>query len=96
MDKIIDHIVEHMAVSHREMAKILESKSMVSVRMANLVGEIPSLTPGFDDFDALVEHSLDVTKSVAAYLSALADLEDAIVSNVSLIIKELQPATGDE
>jgi hypothetical protein len=70
-----------MAVSHREMAKILDHKGQVSVRISNLIDEVPSVAPSFKDVETLMEQALGITKSVKAYLNSLADLEDAIWAN---------------
>jgi hypothetical protein len=96
MENYVDLIIQNMAVSHREMSQILDAKRQVSVRVANLISEIPSLNPSFETMDALLEHSLMITKNITAYLNSLADLEDGIVSNISLVVKELRPPTGDE
>ncbi|ALS23326.1 hypothetical protein [Paenibacillus naphthalenovorans] len=89
-------IIEHMASSHWEMSKILESERHVAVRMAELVHEIPEYNPTFDDIPALMEGSLLVTKNVAAYLNSLADLSDAIGDNLNLIMKEQRSSDGEE
>jgi hypothetical protein len=96
MEQSITSIIEHMAVSHRELAKILDHKGRVGVRMSTLIDEVPSVAPSFEDVETLMEHALGITKSVTYYLNSLADLEDAISANVTLVINELTPSDGDE
>ncbi|WP_248927677.1 hypothetical protein [Paenibacillus hamazuiensis] len=92
MQNHITDILFHMAKSQEEMANIIESKRHVAMHLASLSHHIPHANPDFGDIQALVEHSLLVTKSISAYLNSLADLEDALGDNLECVMKEM----GDE
>ncbi len=87
MHRQVTSMIRHMAESQQEMANILEANRHVAVRMAQLVHDIPPDNPSFQDIESLTEHSLNVSKSVAIYLSGLADLEEALAEHLALIVK---------
>ncbi|OXM83489.1 nucleoside-diphosphate sugar epimerase [Paenibacillus rigui] len=96
MHRQVTKIIEHMAASQQEMAKILEAKRHIAVRMSQLFQAIPERNPSFGDIDELTESSMAVTKNVAAYLSSLADLEDALADNLTIVMKEVEIPEGEE
>ncbi|MCR8629687.1 MULTISPECIES: nucleoside-diphosphate sugar epimerase [Paenibacillus] len=96
MQRQVTNIIKHMADSQQEMAKILEAKRHIAVRMAQIVHDIPELNPSFDDIDMLTENSMNVSKNIAAYLSSLADLEDALADNLAFVMKEVDIPDGEE
>lgn len=96
MQKQVTHIIEHMAYSHWELAKILEYKRHAAVRMAQLVDEIPHEDPTFGTVEGVTDHSLLIVKNVATYLNSLADLADAIGDNLTLVMKEAHIPDGEE
>jgi len=95
MDHHVTNIIHYMAQSHVEMAKILEEKRHVAVHMAQLIQHIPDYPP-FHTVDQIAKHSVALTENVAAYLGSLADLQEAIAENLTLVIGELQGNTPDE
>lgn len=96
MQRQITNIIKHMADSQHEMAKILEAKRHIAVRMAQIVHDIPELNPSFDDIDVLTENSMNVSKNIAAYLNSLADLSDALADNLAFVMKEVEIPDGEE
>ncbi|UJF32093.1 hypothetical protein [Paenibacillus hexagrammi] len=96
MQERISAIVEHMAKSQHELARTLEAKRSVVAHMAMLVEQIPDHGPSFGEIEALMEHSLDVTKGITSYLNSLADLEDAIADNLAPIMKAMKEQPGEE
>ncbi len=96
MEQQITSMIHYMAKSQEEMARIIEAKRHVAVRMAHLVCHIPDEHPDFAGVDGLSEHSLDVTKSITAYLNSLADLEEAITEQMSLVMKEMGDKESEE
>jgi hypothetical protein len=96
MEEAITSMLQHMAKSHLKMANILGSKSSVGVRMAYLIDSIPNYNPGFEGLESMMTQSLEITKNVTAYLNSLADLEEAIASNLGLILKALNSLDGEE
>ncbi|MCZ8519161.1 MULTISPECIES: nucleoside-diphosphate sugar epimerase [Paenibacillus] len=96
MHKQVTQIVKHMASSQQEMANILEAKRHVAVRMAQLTHSIPPQNPGFEGIEALTEHSLGVAKNLAAYLSSLAELEEALAEHIAVITKLVEIPEDEE
>lgn len=96
MQKEIDAIFHHMAQSHQEIAKILQSKRQVTVFVSKLVQEIPDASPSFGELENTIEQSMLVAKNVTAYLNSLADLEEAIAYNLSLIMRDLMSEPVEE
>ncbi|NOV04253.1 hypothetical protein [Paenibacillus planticolens] len=96
MQEQITSILEHMAKSQHEMARTLEAKREVVVHMAKMVSEIPDHNPTFGEIEALMEHSLSITKGISSYLNSLAELEDAIADTLSPIVKAMKEQPGDE
>lgn len=96
MQDQITSILEHMAKSQHELARTLEAKREVIAHMAKMVSEIPDQHPSFGEIEALMEHSLSITKGITSYLNSLAELEDAIADNLSPIVKAMKEQPGDE
>jgi hypothetical protein len=92
----ITDIIKHMADSQMEMAKILEAKRHTAVRMAQLVHDISEQNPKVEGVELLTGHSLSISKNIAAYLSSLADLEDALAENLTYVMKEVDIQDGEE
>ncbi|MFH5182132.1 nucleoside-diphosphate sugar epimerase [Paenibacillus sp. TAB 01] len=96
MHRQVTKIIEYMAASQQEMANILEAKRLIATRMSQLMLEIPEKNPSFTDIEELAESSLSMTKNIAAYLSSLADLEDALADNLAVVMKEVNLPDGEE
>ncbi|WP_019532828.1 hypothetical protein [Paenibacillus ginsengihumi] len=92
----ITKMIENMAVSQTEMAKIIAAERHTAVHMAQLVHDIPPHNPGFGGIEELMGNSLAVTKNVAAYLNSLADLEDTLADHLSYLLKEVNIPEGEE
>ncbi|GIP31302.1 nucleoside-diphosphate sugar epimerase [Paenibacillus sp. J2TS4] len=92
MQARVTTIIEHMAKSHGELAEIIESTRYITVNMAQIIEAIPDVQINFQGVEALTQHSLGVTKNLTSYLNILADLEEAIADNLSILMKELNPA----
>ncbi|MFE5320259.1 nucleoside-diphosphate sugar epimerase [Paenibacillus sp. NPDC056579] len=96
MQKQLTQIIEHMANSQTEMAKILESQRHIILHAAGIIHDIPHDNPSFGDIETLTDNALNVTKSMAAYLNSLADLEDTLADNLMLVLKEVEKPDGEE
>ncbi|MFE4568589.1 hypothetical protein [Paenibacillus chitinolyticus] len=96
MEREKDALVRHISRSHLELAKILHYKSEVAAHMAGLIGQIPDKNPAFADNETLLSQSVNVTRNVTSYLSSLADLEEALATNLGLVVKELESGEGNE
>lgn len=88
MEQHLTNIIVHMSRSYHELAKIIRSERHVTVHMAQMIGLIPD-HPSFSEPTKLVDHAGSVTDSISAYLTCLADLEDAIAENLTYIVNEL-------
>ncbi|TVY11842.1 nucleoside-diphosphate sugar epimerase [Paenibacillus cremeus] len=96
MQRQVTKIIEAMAASQWNMAKIIEANRHVTEHIAHMTIEIPHKNPSFGDIELLTDNALSVAKNVAAYLNSLADLEDAIGDNLSLVMKEVNVPDGEE
>lgn len=98
MDHIVTEMVEHISRSHEHMARVLEAKRHVAVRMAQMVHALPDSHPDFGTgMEGLMESSLAVTQSVVSYLNSIAELQETIAATVGSVMKEIgQPERDDE
>ncbi|MFF2090928.1 nucleoside-diphosphate sugar epimerase [Paenibacillus sp. NPDC058174] len=71
------------------MARIIESKRDVTVRMAEVVKAIPDEQPNFGGTEGLLTNSQAVLGSVVSYLNSIADLEETLASQLTFMIREL-------
>jgi hypothetical protein len=85
----ITKVLQHMAHTHEQMARILDAERHVAVRMSQIVHDLPDADPDFDGISGMIESSTQVNKNIIAYLNALADLEEAMAEGVGRVIKEL-------
>lgn len=95
MEDDVTEIIAHMARSHVEMARMLGAKRQSIRQVSHIVTALPNETVQFGETDTIADNSVDLTKSVSAYLEALADLVDAIGDHLELVIKEMADS-GDE
>lgn len=96
MEKLSTEILVHLSHSHQQLARTLEAKRHVVMRMAELVHSLPDVQPQLNGLDGLLEQSSQVTKSVIAYLVSLADLEEALADSLSSVLKAAGKSEGDE
>jgi len=96
MEKRTTEILTHLSHSHQQLARTLEAKRQIIMRMAELVNGLPDVHPQLDGPDGLFDQSSQVTKSVIAYLSSLADLEEALADSMSSVLQAADKAEADE
>jgi hypothetical protein len=96
LEQQVTNIITHIAASHREMSKILQTKGSIAGQMSSIITEIPDLRPQFDGVEGLQEHASLIIKSVTAYLKSLAELEDAIALQTEIIMKEMNGPDAEE
>ncbi|BCG60682.1 MULTISPECIES: nucleoside-diphosphate sugar epimerase [Paenibacillus] len=89
MQNQITNILQHMAHSHEQMARILDAERHVAVRMAQIVHDLPDAEPDFGGTSGIIESAGQVNKNIISYLNAFADLQEAIAEQVGKVIKEL-------
>ncbi|MFD0712410.1 nucleoside-diphosphate sugar epimerase [Paenibacillus sp. GCM10027626] len=92
MQHSVTELIEHMSSSHEQMARVLEAKRSVAVRMAQMVHILPDQNPDFGGMAGLMSSSQTVTASVVAYLNSIADLQETIATTIHAIMTE----TGEE
>ena len=88
--------IEFMMRSHYELARILEAKKHAATHVSRVICGMPERPAAFGDGEAALELALEVTQSIAAYLSSLGDLEEAIADQLEIIMAELNPGEGGE
>lgn len=91
MQHIVTEIMEHMSHSHTHMARILEAKRDVTVRMTEVVKAIPDKNPNFGGTEGLLGSSEMLLGSLVSYLNSIADLEETLAMHLTFIIKEIEP-----
>ncbi len=96
MHETLTEIVIQLSKSHQQMARILDAKRHVAVRMAHLVTSLPDEHPQLDGLDGLLDGSANVAKSVIAYLNSLADLEEAVADSMTNVVKAMGESTDEE
>ncbi len=96
MHELLTEIVVHLSRSHQQMARILDAKRQVTVRMAQLVQALPDLHPQLNGLDGLLDSSGNVTKSVVSYLNSLADLQEAVAESMTHVVKAMGESVDEE
>lgn len=86
---IVTEMIEHMSRSHEQIARVMEAKRHVAVRMAQMVQALPDQHPTFDGLSGLMESSQAVTRNVIAYLNSIAELQETIAHTITSIMKEI-------
>ncbi|MDB5054123.1 MAG: nucleoside-diphosphate sugar epimerase [Bacilli bacterium] len=90
MEQEITEIIHHMMSSQQQIAKVLEAERHIVDHIAKIVNEIPDQFPSFNDMEAIVKNTSEVTKTISSYLVSLADFEEAIADNLTAVMMELQ------
>lgn len=91
----ITSIIVNMVKSHHELARIIEAKKDVAVRMSQIIHTMPDQDIPFQGVEAVKEHALSITKNVTAYLNSLSELEVALAENLALVVNELSENQDD-
>ncbi|MBB6635845.1 nucleoside-diphosphate sugar epimerase [Cohnella thailandensis] len=87
MQELLTEIIVHLSHSHQQMARIMDSKRQIAVRMAHMIQLLPDEHPELDGLKGLLSSSSQVSKSVIAYLNSLAELEEAMADSLTQLIK---------
>lgn len=96
MEQRVTTIISHIAASHREMSRILETHRSVSSQMATIANDIPDSHPNFEGVGMLQEQALQLTKNITAYLKSLANLEESIAQQTEIVMKEMKEPDHEE
>jgi len=96
MQQLIDEVVEHLSMSHQQMARILEADRHIAVRMAQIVQAVPDQHPDLGGFDGLLEGAQAIGKNLVAYLNGLAEMQETLADHLTVIVKELDGGESEE
>jgi len=96
MQNITTEIVVHLSQSYQQLARILDAKRHIAMRMAELVHTLPDVHPQLGELDGLLDHSAQVTKSVIGYLNSLADLEDTVAESLTSVMQAVKASSDEE
>ncbi len=96
MQQLIDEVIEHLSVSHQQLARILEAERHIAVRMAQIVQAVPDQHPDFGGFDGLMDSAQAVGKNLVAYLNGIAELQETLAEHLTVIVKELGGGESEE
>lgn len=89
MQNKIDEIINHIAHSHQQIARVLDAKRQVAVRMSEIIHHLPDNEPELDGVEGLLDSSGQINKSIISYLGGLADLEEAVAETLTQIMREI-------
>jgi len=89
MQHIVTEIMEHLSHSHSQMARIVEAKRHVTVRMSEVVKSIPDKNPNFGGTDGLLDNTQSLLGSLVSYLNSIADLQETLAEQLTFMIREL-------
>jgi uncharacterized protein Yka (UPF0111/DUF47 family) len=89
MQSKIDEILTHIAHSHQQVARVLDAKRQVAVRMSEIINHLPDIEPELDGVDGLLDSSGQINKSIISYLGGLADLEEAVAETLTQVMREM-------
>lgn len=112
MEKKIDDMVEYLSHSQQQLARILEAQRHAAVRMAQIIHSLPnheiqaSEEPNSRGGSSLGGQLLggrssgsqveQVNGSIAAYLNAMADLQQTSADSLEIVMKELRATEQGE
>ncbi|MCR8846164.1 nucleoside-diphosphate sugar epimerase [Paenibacillus sp. SC116] len=85
----VNEIIVHMAHTHNQMAKILQAKRQVAVRMSQLVHAVPDELPQIEHVSEVKMQSGQVTRCLIDYMVSIAELEEAMADQLKLVLKDL-------
>jgi uncharacterized protein YlzI (FlbEa/FlbD family) len=91
MDQHVNDIVEHIAKSHEEIARILEAGKDITVHMSYLISTIPDKEVSFHSGGRIMiaEHSGEIMSNVTSYLNSIGDLQEACANSLTHVVKQL-------
>jgi len=92
VQELLTEIVVHLSHSYQQMARTLDAKRHVAVRMAQMIDLLPDEHPQLNGLEGLIDSSSQVTKSVIAYVNSLADLEEAMADSLTMMVKAIGDA----
>lgn len=112
MENKINDMIEHLSHSQQQMARILEAQRHAAVRMAQIIHSLPNHEiPVSEETSAPGAAALggrllggqssgtqveQVNKSIAAYLNAMADLQQTSADSLEIVMKELRATELNE
>ena len=92
MQQLLDEMIEHLSISHQQLARVLEAERHVAVRMAQVIHAMPDQHPDFGGMEGLLERSQTVGKNVVSYLNGIADLQESLAEHLAAVLKEMDGA----
>lgn len=96
MQKTVTEMIEHLSYSNYQIARVLEAKRHVTVRLSENVQALPDVDPLFDGMPGLIDNSQALTQSIVAYLNSFADLQETMAAQLTFVIRELKEADEEE
>ena len=89
MQHIVTEIMAHLSHSHSQMARIVEAKRHVAVRMTEVIKALPDDNPNFGGTDGLLENTQTLLGSVISYLNSVAELQETLAIQLTFMMREL-------
>ncbi|MFB5267211.1 nucleoside-diphosphate sugar epimerase [Paenibacillus enshidis] len=89
MEQKVNEIMQHISQAQEQLARLLDTERHVTVRMAQIIHNLPDEDPDFGSLEGLMDNSSAVNKSVIDYLNGLADLQDSMAELLERVKKEM-------
>jgi hypothetical protein len=96
MQKTMTEMIEHLSYSNYQIARVLEAKRHVTVRLSEIVQALPDENPAFDGLPGLLENTQALTQNIVAYLNSFADLQETMAEQLTFVIRGLKEADEEE
>jgi hypothetical protein len=90
LQQIVNEIIEHLSHSHHQMARMIDSKRHVVVRMAEVVKTIPDKDPNFGGTDGLLSNTQSLLGGIVSYLTTIAELQETLAAQLTFTVRELR------
>lgn len=98
MEHDITDMLEHMAKSHEQLARLLKFGRDTTVHMSSLITAIPNRDASFiaTEQAAVWLHAGELTASITSYLDSIGNLQEAAAENLELVMKGLTDDPEEE
>ncbi|SFE48078.1 hypothetical protein SAMN05216378_3265 [Paenibacillus catalpae] len=90
LQQIVNEIIEHLSHSHNQMARMIDSKRHVVVRMAEVVKAIPDNNPNFGGTEGLLTNTQSLLGGIVSYLNTIAELQETLAAQLTFTVRELR------
>jgi hypothetical protein len=80
--------LHHISHTHKQLARILEAERYVTVRLSQIILELPDENPDFRANPQLLENTQAMGQNIVTYLNSIADFQETIAAQLGLVNRE--------